>query len=69
MIQLVVEKYLLGFPQHYRKNPNTLKEWLDFLVEESDSYIWEIKACDINKSYSVWEKHALDMKINDLFIL
>lgn len=49
MIQLVVKEYLLGYSQCYRKNANILKEWLDFLVEESDSYIWKIKASDINK--------------------
>lgn len=44
MIQLVVKIYLLDYSYYDTKYPKTLKEWLDFLVKESDSHTWKIKA-------------------------
>lgn len=63
MIKLVVKKYLVGYSQYYRKNPQTLREWLDFLLKES---LEKLRHTILKKNCSACVKHVLDININDL---
>lgn len=61
---LVVKKYLVGYSQYYRNNPQTLKEWLDFLLKAS---LEKLRLTILKKSYSACVKHLLDIKMICLF--
>lgn len=65
MTKLVVKKYLVRYSQYYRNNPQTLKEWLYFLLKVS---LEKIKAHNIKeKLFCMCE--AFTRYKNDLFIL
>lgn len=64
MTKLVVKKYLVGYSQYYRNNPQTLKEWLYFLLKV---LLEKLRLTILKKSYSACVKHLLDIKMIFLF--